>query len=146
MTYHPNNHWEAPKFNFNSPHQLEDWKVFYTRVLDYLEALNINTDEADNWHTGWKQQKMIFEGKDRQTLWSLIDNGTITLEHQKALWEALDATDTTIKADKHFWHFWDEVLSDVCQLPNKGIHALSTHISTLITQCKLPQGPNPGDA
>ena len=63
MASHPNNCWEAPKFN--SPHQLEDWKVFYTRALDYLEALDMNTDEADDWHTGWKQLKMMFEGEDR---------------------------------------------------------------------------------
>ena len=68
---HPNNHWEAPKFNLNSSHQSEDWKVFYTRALDYLEALDINTDE---WCICWKQLNMMFEGKDGQTLQSLINN------------------------------------------------------------------------
>ena len=62
----PSNCWEVPKFNFNSPYQSEDWKVFYTRDLDYLEALNINTDEADNWCTCWKQLKMMFQGEDRR--------------------------------------------------------------------------------
>ena len=62
MASHPNNHWEAVKFNFNSPHKSDNWKVFYTRVFDYLEALHMNTDEADNQHTGWKQLKMMFEG------------------------------------------------------------------------------------
>ena len=134
MASHPNNHWEAPMFNFNSPHQSEDWKVFYIRVPDYLQALDINTYEPDDWHTGCKQLKIMFEGKDRQTIQSLIDNGTITAEHQKMPQEALDAISTTIKAEDHFWNFWDEHLSDVCQLPHEGIHALSTNISTLITQ------------
>ena len=80
MASHPNTCWETPKFNFNSPHQSEDWKDFFTRALDYLEALNIDTDEADNWHTGWKQLKMMFQGEDRQTLHSLIDNTTFTSE------------------------------------------------------------------
>ena len=66
MASHTNNHWEAPKFNFNSPHQLEDWKIFYTRALDYLEALNIDNAEADDQGTDWKQLKMMFKGKDRQ--------------------------------------------------------------------------------
>ena len=39
---------------------------------------------------------------------------------------------------EHFWNFQDELLSDVCQLPDKGIQALSTHITNLITQCKFP--------
>ena len=77
------------------------------------------------------QLKMMFEGKDGQTLQSLIDNGTITLGCQKMPWEALDAIGTTIKADEHFW---DELLSDVHQLPDKDIHA---HISALIAKCKF---------
>ena len=92
MAAHPNNCWEAPKFNFNYPHHLEDWKVFNTRVLDYLETLNINTDEADDQHTGWKQLKMMFKGEDRQTLQSLIDSGTITVEHQKTPQETWSIT------------------------------------------------------
>ena len=58
---------------------------------------------------------MMFKGKDRETLQSLTNNGTIALEHQKVPWEALDAIGTTIKAEEHFW---DELLSDVCQPPN----------------------------
>ena len=45
---------------------------------------------------------------------------------------------TTIRSKDHFWHFWDELLSDVCQLPNKVIHALNTCITTLVSQCKVP--------
>ena len=65
------------------PQQSEDWRVFYTRTIDYLEALNINVEEANDHRTSWKQLKMIFEGKDWQTLQTLINNGTITLESQK---------------------------------------------------------------
>ena len=81
---------------------------------------------------GWHQLKMMFEGEDRQTVQSLTNNGTITPEHQKMPCNSFDAISTTIKAKEHFWHFWD-----VCQHPNEGIHALSTCICTLITQCKL---------
>ena len=137
MVSYPINCWVAPKFNFNSSHQLEDWKVFYTRVLDYLEALDINTDEADDWYMGWHPLKMMFEGEDRQTLQSLINNEVITPEHQKMSCHALYAISTTIKAEEHFWYFQDEFLSDVCQLPDEGVHALLTHISTLVTQCKF---------
>ena len=42
----PNSHWEDPMY-FISPYQLEDWKVFYTRAIDYLEALNVDAKEAD---------------------------------------------------------------------------------------------------
>ena len=91
MASFPNNCWEAHKSNFNSvPHQLEDWRFFYTKGLDYQEVLNINNDEADDQHTGWKQLKMMFKGEDRQTLQSLINNGTMPVEHQKMLWEALN--------------------------------------------------------
>ena len=34
-------HWEAPKFSFNSPNQAAEWQTFYTRALDFLEALDI---------------------------------------------------------------------------------------------------------
>ena len=139
MASHPVNHWEAPRFNFNSPYQLEGWKVFYTRVLDYLEALDINTDEADHQHPGWHQLKIMFEGEDRQTFQSLIDNGTITAEHQKMPHNAIDAISITIKAKEHFWHFQDKLLSDVCQLPNEGNHALLTCICTLVIQCRFSQ-------
>ena len=45
---------------------------------------------------------------------------------------------TMIKSEEPFWHFQDELLSNVCQLPNEGIHALSTLICTLVSQCKFP--------
>ena len=60
-------HWEAPKFSFSMPKQAEEWKVFYIRTVNILEALNINTEEEDSTKKGWKQLKII-ESKDRQTL------------------------------------------------------------------------------
>ena len=34
----------TPKFSFNVPNQAEECKSFYTRALDFLEALGINPD------------------------------------------------------------------------------------------------------
>ena len=108
MTSYPTNYWETPTFHFNSPKQSADWKAFYTRALDYLDALDNETDEADVSHKGWKQLKLMFEDDDRQALQSLIDNSTITEESMKTPWWALDATGTTIKSEKHFWAFQDD--------------------------------------
>ena len=68
---------------------------------------------------------MMFEGKDQQTLQSIIDNGAITPESQRTPKQALDAIRIAIKAKDHYWHFWDEILSDVHQLSNGDIHALN---------------------
>ena len=80
----------------------------------------------------------MFEGEDCQTLQTLIDNETITHEHQKTPRQVLGTTDTSIKSKDHFWHFWDGLLLVVCQKPNEGIHALNTHITSLVNQCKFP--------
>ena len=45
---------------------------------------------------------------------------------------AVKAIQSIIREDVYFWHHRDELLSDLCQLPNEGIHALSTHIITLV--------------
>ena len=81
---------------------------------------------------------MMFEGEDWQMLQTLLDNEIITPEHQKTPRQVLDAIATTIKSEDHFWHFQDELLLDVCQRPNEGIHTLNTHITSLINQCKFP--------
>ena len=83
MASHPNNWWDACTFHFNSPNQSEDWKAFYTRALDYLDALDRETNEADNCHKGWKRLKLLFEGDDRQAFQSLIDNSTVMEESIK---------------------------------------------------------------
>ena len=73
----------SPTFHFNTANQSEDWSVFYTRALDYLDTLDIELDEADESHKGWKQLKLMFEGEDRKVLQTIIDNGVMTTEHMK---------------------------------------------------------------
>ena len=111
-------HLEASMFSFQSSQLSEDWKTFYTRALDYLEALNIDTDEPDDNKTSWKQLKMMLDGKDWQTLQTLLNNETMAPEHQKTPRQVPDASATTFKSEDHFWHFQDELLSDMCQRPN----------------------------
>ena len=112
---HPNNCWEAPTFHFNFPNQAADWRAFYTRALNYLDALDIETEQSDNCHKCWKQLKLMFEGKDREALQMLIDNGIITEDNMKTPHDALDAIGTTIKAEEHFWAHMDELLSNIRQ-------------------------------
>ena len=138
MASHPNNHWDASTFHFNSPNQSVDWKAFYTRALDYLDALDIKTDEADDCNKCWKQLRLMFEGDDRQDLQSLTDNGTIMEESMKMPQCTLDAIRMTIKCEEHFWAIWDELVSNVEQLPDEDIHVLSTHICNPVSQCTFP--------
>ena len=79
---------------------------------------------------------MMFQGEDRQTLQTMIDNNTITAEDQQTPTKALKAIQSCIK-DEHFWYFRDEVMSDVQQQPNKHIHALNTRITTLVNNCRF---------
>ena len=110
---------------------------FVLGVLDFLEALDIDPDVEDQGKRGLRQIKM-FEDEDCQGLKTLIDNHTISPEAQWTPSLAAQAIQSIIKEDVHFWHHRDELLSDLCQLPNKGIHALSTCIITLIGKCKFP--------
>ena len=129
--------WEAPQFSFNAPDQTQEWKNFYTRVLDYLETLDIDPERQDEHKRGWKQIKMMFQGEDRQTLQTLIDNNTITAADQQTPTKALKAIQSSIKDEEHFWHFRDEVMSDVRQQPHEQIHALNTRITTLVNNCRF---------
>ena len=95
--------WKAPTFHFNSPNQSEDWSTFYTRALDYLDALDIELEAADESCKGWKQLKLMLEGEDRKALQSLVDSGVVTAEHMLRPKTALDAIGTTIKSEEHFW-------------------------------------------
>ena len=61
-------HWEAPKFSFNKENQAAEWKQFYIRAIDYLEALDIDPDKEDETKRGWHQIKVVFQGEDRQAL------------------------------------------------------------------------------
>ena len=103
------------------------------RALDYLDALDIEPDQADDNCKGWKQLKIMFEGDDRQAVQTLTDNQTIMPEDMKKPRATLNATGTMIKSEEHFWAHRDELISDVRQQPSKGIHLLSQHISNLIT-------------
>ena len=133
--------WEAPMFHFNSPNQSEDWSAFYTRALDYLDTLDIEPEVADQSSKGWKQLKLMFEGEDRKALQSLVDSGVMTAEPMLTPKAALDAIGTTVKSEEHFWSHRDELMSDLWQLPDKGIHALSQHICDLVTKSKFSHAP-----
>ena len=129
--------WEAPKFSFNVQDKAAEWKQFYIRAVDYLEALDIDPDKEDETKWGWHQIKMMFQGEDRQAIQTLLDNNTITPEDQHTPGHALKAIQTSIKEDEHFWHFRDELLSNVRQESQKGIHSLNNRITTLINNCKF---------
>ena len=60
--------WTAPTFSFNMEDQPAAWKEFYTRVIDYLETIDIDPEQEDQHKRGWKQIKMMFTGEDRQAL------------------------------------------------------------------------------
>ena len=113
--------WEAPTFSFNTQDQAIEWRQFYIRVIDYLEALDIDPDQEDETKRGWRQIKMMFQGEDGQALQTLLDNNTITPEDQHTPSKALKAIQTTIKDEEHYWHFRDEVMSDFQQQPDEQI-------------------------
>ena len=138
---HPHSCLEAPTFHFNSVNQTEDWRVFYTRALDCLDALDIEPDCADDNCKGWKQLKLMFEVEDRQALQTLIDNSTITSEDMKTPRAALDAIATTIKSEEHIWAHQVELISDIRQKPSKGIHVLSQCICDPVTKSKFTHSP-----
>ena len=80
--------------------------------------------------------KIKFEGDDHQALQTLIDNNTISTEAQHTPSLALNATQSVIK-DVHFLNYSDEILSELCQLPDEGIHSLNTSITTLVKKCRF---------
>ena len=102
------------------------------------EGPQYDAKEGDDCKSSWKQLKMMFEGKNQQTLQTLIKNCTITPKSQKTPRQVLDAITITTKSEDHLWHLQDELLLDVHQLHNEGIHALNISITTLINQCKFP--------
>ena len=126
--------WEAPTFSFNADNQAKEWKKFHTRVIDFLEALNIDPDTPDKSKCGWHQIKMMFQDGDREALQALLDNNTITPEDQLTPTRVLNAIQTSIKEDEHFWHYRDELLSDFRQEHQEGIHSLNNRITQLIKQ------------
>ena len=50
--------WEAPLFSFDVPNQAEEWKIYYTRAIDFLDTLDIDPDSEDETKHGWQQIKI----------------------------------------------------------------------------------------
>ena len=136
MAQNNTSRWEAPKFSFNTEDQAAARREFYTRALDYLETLDIDTEAEDNNKRGWKKIKMMFTWEDRQSLQTLIDNNTITEEDQCTPIKALKAIQITIK-EEHYWHHRDEVMSNLRQQPDEQVHALNTRITNLVNKCSF---------
>ena len=128
--------WEAPKFSFNVQNQAEEKKLFYTRAVDFLKALDINPDAEDQPKRGACQIRMS-EGDKRQALQTLLNNTTITAEVQCTPIQALNLIQTVIKEDVHFWHHQDKILSDIHQHSDGGIHVLNTSITALVNKSKF---------
>ena len=129
-------HWEAPKFSFNTEDQAAAWRNFYTRVIDYLETIDIDPEREDENKKGWKQIKMMFT-EDRQALQTLIDNNTITPEDHLTPICTLKAIQTTIKEEEHYQYYRDKIMSDIRQQPNEQIHTFNTRITTLVNNCRF---------
>ena len=43
---------------------MQEWKTFYTRILDFPEILDIDPEKQDETKQGWRQIKMMFQGED----------------------------------------------------------------------------------
>ena len=80
----------------------------------------------------------MFEGEDHQALQTLTENETILPDAHWTPTLALKAIQSVIKEDVHFWHQRDQLLSDLCQLPEEGIYGLSKRINTLVSKYKFP--------
>ena len=132
-----NTRWTAPTFSFDTEDQPAAWRDFYTRVIDYLETIDIDPEEEDQQKRGWKQIKMMFTGEDRQALQTLIDNNTITVTDQCTPTLALKAIQTAIKDGEQYWHYRDEVLSNIRQQPDEQVHTLSNRIINLVNNCNF---------
>ena len=65
----------------------------------------------------------------------------MTPEHMLTPKATLDATATSIKSEGHSWAHRDELVSDLQQQPDEGIHALSQHICELINKSKFTHAP-----
>ena len=87
----------GPKFSFNTPDPTQEWNTFYSRVLGYLETLDIDPEKEDQTKCGLKQIKMMFQGEDRQALQTLIDNNTINPKDQVTPTHTLKAISSSIK-------------------------------------------------
>ena len=129
--------WEAPKFTFSSPQQSEEWRVFYIWPTDFLEALNINTEE-DSTLKGWKQLTMTFQGKINRHSKPWYKTAPTSLRSRKphgmsSMPLPQASSPTSISCTSEISSSW------ICaSIPNAGIHALKTQIRTLINSCTSP--------
>ena len=128
---------DSTTFSFNMEDQPAAWREFYTRVIDYLETIDIDPEQEDHHKRGWKHIKMMFTGEDRQALQTMIDNNTITPADQCTPIQALKAIQTTIKDEEHYWHYRDEILSNIRQQPEEKVHTLNNRIITLVNNCSF---------
>ena len=55
--------WEAPEFFFNASDQAEEWKSFFTRAIDFLEALDIDPDVENQGKRGGIKLKWYLREK-----------------------------------------------------------------------------------
>ena len=94
-----------PQYLVSAPNKADEWKAFYIRTVDILEAVDISSESEENAKKGWKQLWMMFEGEDCQDPQTLIDNGTP--QDQETLIRVPDAIQEAIKAE-HFWHNHNE--------------------------------------
>ena len=62
----------------------------------FLEALDIYPDKEDESKHGWCQIKMMFQGKERQALQTLLENNHITPEDQLTPSHTLNVIQTSI--------------------------------------------------
>ena len=81
---------------------------------------------------------MMLEEEDCQGLQTLIDNKAISPDAHHTPTLALRAVHSVIKEDVHFWHHSDQLLSDLRQVPEEGIHGLSNGINTIVSKCQFP--------
>ena len=96
---------------------------------------DINIEFPNHMKKGWKWIKMMFTGKDRKALQTLIDNSSITSQIQQTPNLIANAIQTTSKEDKHFWHYHNGLISDLLQNPDKIIYPFNTCVIQLTNNC-----------
>ena len=106
-------HWEALKLTFLTQNQTDECNAFYIHAVDFLEAMDIDTDTKDP-----TKLKMIFEGKYFQALQTFIDKDTISQKDQKMPIRVLGPIQAAITQKDHFWHYRDEMYSNFTQQPD----------------------------
>ena len=118
--------WEAPKFTFSTQNHADEWKAFYIRSANFHR-------EQRYYKKGWKQFRMMFEGEDCQALQTLINNSTISPEDpHKSL-----SYHTNNNKRRALCHCHNEILLNLQQKSDEGIHFVNNWITTLINNAKF---------